>query len=99
MKKCLLSILLVATTIICHAQGLSEWFNQNATQKKYLLQQIAALQVYTQYLQKGYSIAKTGLTTIGNFKNGHFSLDKDFFASLENINPKIKKYSRVSDII
>ena len=71
MKKCFLCIVLLITTILCNAQGLSEWFNQKATQKKYLLQQIAALQVYIGYLQKGYSIAKTGLTTIGNIKNGH----------------------------
>ena len=40
------------------AQTFAEWFRQSATQKKYLLQQIAALQVYIGYVQKGYSIAK-----------------------------------------
>ncbi len=39
------------------AQTFDEWFRQSATQKKYLLQQIAGLQVYIGYVQKGYSIA------------------------------------------
>ena len=46
------------------AQTWAEWFRQKATQKKYLLQQIAALHVYSGYLSKGYSIAKDGLNTI-----------------------------------
>lgn len=71
---------------------------QNKTIKLYI-QQIAANQVYIEYLQKGYKIAKNGLTTIGNIKNGHWGLDKDFFAGLRGINPKIRNYARVADII
>lgn len=71
---------------------------QNKTIKLYI-QQIAANQVYIKYLQKGYKIAKNGLTTIGNIKNGHWSLDKDFFAGLRGINSKIRNYARVADII
>ncbi|MFY0255300.1 hypothetical protein ACDQ55_15240 [Chitinophaga sp. 30R24] len=68
-------------------------------QIKLYLQQIAANKVYIEYLQKGYSISKQGLTFIGNVKNTHFTLDKNFFLSLENINPKIKDYSRVAETI
>lgn len=71
---------------------------QNKTIKLYI-QQIAANQVYIKYLQKGYKIAKNGLTTIGNIKNGHWNLDKDFFAGLRGINPKIRNYAKVADII
>ncbi|MFT3948151.1 MAG: hypothetical protein QM763_14370 [Agriterribacter sp.] len=71
---------------------------QNKTIKLYI-QQIAANQVYIEYLQKGYRIAKNGLTTISNIKNGHWSLDKDFFAGLIGINPKIRNYTKVADII
>jgi len=73
--------------------------NAQNNQIKLYLQQIAANQVYIEYLQKGYSIAKKGLTFIGDIKNGHFSLDKDFFGSLTNINPKVKNYAKVADII
>lgn len=71
---------------------------QNQTIKLYM-QQIAANKIYIEYLQKGYKIAKNGLTTISNIKNGHWSLDKDFFAGLHNINPKVKNYAKVADII
>src|SRR4051794_30947843 len=69
------------------------------TQKKYLLEQIAALKVYLGYLQKGYLITRKGLTTIGNIKQGDFNLHDDFFSSLKNVNPAIRKYSKVADII
>ena len=99
MKKCVSLALCICLITSGYAQTLDEWFNQKATQKKYLIQQIAALQVYIGYLQKGYSIARKGLNTIGNIKTKHFSLDKDFFASLHSINPKVRQYTKVADII
>lgn len=55
-------------------QTFHEWFRQKKTQKKYLIQQIAALKVYLGYVQKGYSIAQKGLTTVSNIKKGNFDL-------------------------
>ncbi|MBN9284125.1 hypothetical protein [Flavobacterium sp. 40-81] len=81
------------------AQTWNEWFNQNATQKKYLKQQIAALQVYINYGKEGYKIAKEGLSTIGNMSRGEFNLHEDYFTSLKNVNPRIKNYQKVDDII
>ncbi len=99
MKK----ILIVFIVILCagnlSAQTWSEWFRQNATQRKYLLQQIAALKIYTGYLSKGYSIAKNGLNTIKGFKNGDLWQHTNYFTSLVTINPKVKRYTRVADII
>lgn len=68
-------------------------------QRKVLLQQIAALKVYIDAAQKGYSIAKKGLNTIGDLKRGEFKLHLDYLNSLKKVNPKIKKYSRVAEII
>jgi hypothetical protein len=70
-----------------------------AKQREELLKQIAAFKVYIGYAQKGYSIAKKGLNTIGDFKRGEFNLHIDYFNSLNNINPKIKNYTRVAQII
>lgn len=70
-----------------------------AKQREVLLKQIAAFKVYIDYAQKGYSIAQKGLSTISNFKRGEFNLHGDYFNSLKNINPKIKSYTRVSQII
>ncbi|NJO25602.1 MAG: hypothetical protein HC867_07355 [Bacteroidia bacterium] len=97
-------ILLLATVCLfafksLSAQTTEEWLNQNATQKKYLLQQIAALQVYLGYAKKGYNIVTSGVNTIRNIKNGDFNLHRDFFNRLKNVNPAIRKYAKVADII
>src|SRR5260221_4860823 len=96
-------IFIILSLFVCiqagHAQTYDEWFRQKKTQKKYLLQQIAALQVYIDYAKKGYDIASKGLNTIRDIKNGDFNLHRDFFGSLKQVNPKIKKYAKVADII
>src|ERR1019366_7395881 len=81
------------------AQTFAEWFRQKKTQIRYLEQQIAALKVYTGYLEKGYHIAQSGLTTIGEIKNGEFSLHQTFFSSLSQMNPAIGAGARVAEII
>jgi hypothetical protein len=50
-------------------------------------------------VEKGYTIAKNGLTAIHNIKKGDFSLHGEYFTSLKNVNPKIKSYWKVADII
>ena len=70
-----------------------------AKQQRMLLQQIAALQTYIGYAQKGYSVAKKGLGTINDFKRGEFNLHTDYLTSLKQVNPKIKKYARLTEII
>ena len=81
------------------AQTRINLFRQSATQKKYLLQQIAALQVYIGYAKEGYSIAKQGLNTISDIKHGELNLHKDYFNSFKTVNPSIKKYGKIADII
>ncbi len=81
------------------AQTWAEWTQQKETQKKYLLQQITALQIYLSYAKKGYDIASKGINTVSNIKKGEFNLHKRFFSSLKNVNPKISSYAKVADII
>ena len=91
MKKIFLLVLFTAlATGNLHAQ---------AKQQRMLLEQIAALQVYIGYAQKGYSAVKKGLNTIGDFKRGEFNLHTDYLNSLKAVNPKIKKYARVTEIM
>lgn len=68
-------------------------------QRKMLLQQIAALKVYIDYAQKGYSIAKKGLNVVGDLKRGELNLHTDYLSSLVKVSPQIKKYSKVAAII
>lgn len=96
-------MLLVIATVLCvcaaSAQTVNEWVNQKSTQKKYLLQQIAALQVYISYAKKGYNIVSGGINTIRDIKKGDLNLHNTFFSSLKTINPKISRYAKVADII
>ncbi len=99
MKKLLILSIAVFLTNNLFAQTWSEWSRQKKTQKKYLLQQIAALQFYSGYLLKGYSIAKNGLNAIQSIKHGDFDLNSNYFTSLVTVNPKIKRLQKVADII
>lgn len=80
-------------------QNWNEWFNQKKTQQKYLVQQVAALQVYLGYVKKGYEIARQGLNLIGDIKDGNFSLHKNYFESLETVNPAVRNSAKVAEII
>lgn len=91
MKKLLLLVLFTVLVI--------SNMSAQVKQRKVLLQQIAALKVYIDAAQKGYSIAKKGLNTIGDLKRGDFKLHTDYFNSLKKVNPKIKNYIRVAEII
>lgn len=100
MKKIILFLLLfVPVAGALQAQTYAEWFRQKKTQKKYLLQQIAALQVYIEFAQKGYHIAKKGLSVIGGFTRGEFNLHTDYINSLKSVNPTLRRYAKVADII
>jgi hypothetical protein len=99
MKKLLIILVMILGAANLSAQTSAEWFRQKATQKKYLIQQIAALDVYAGYLSKGYTIAKNGLNTIRSIRNGDLLQHSGYFTSLATFNPHIKRYKRVADII
>ncbi len=99
MKASFLFLSLYLFTIPATAQTFDEWFKQESTQKKYLLQQITALKVYLEYAKKGYNITMKGINTIRNIKNGDLNLHRDFFNHLKNVNPVISRYAKVADII
>ncbi|RFZ90054.1 hypothetical protein D0C36_22685 [Mucilaginibacter conchicola] len=103
-SKALLSytLLTLAATIAfsnAEAQTFSEWFFQGSTQKKYLLQQIAALQVYSGYLSKGYRIANGGLGYIGKELRKEFSEHRVFYDKLRTVNPSFRNDPRFQEII
>jgi hypothetical protein len=84
---------------ISFSQTVAEWTQQNKTQKKYLIQQIEALQTYLGYVKMGYDIANKGISSVKMIKNGEWDLHKDFLSSLLVVKPSIKKYSKVVDIM
>ena len=64
-----------------------------------LLLQIAALRTYVDYAAKGYKAVKSGLNFISDAKKGEVNLHSDYFTSLISVNPKVKNYARVAEIM
>ena len=95
-KVTLVALLLCGTA---RAQTFAEWFSQKKTQKKYLLQQIAALQVYSGYLKTGYSVAKGGLGSITTFVGDEYRLHSSYYTHLKTVNTIVKNNPQVNDII
>lgn len=99
MKRVCCIVMLSLYIQVSQAQTWDEWFAQKKTQIKYLVQQIATLKVYTDYLQKGYDIAREGLSTINDIKHGDFDLHKGHFDSLKIVNPAVKESFYVADAL
>src|SRR5690242_16758375 len=97
MKKMILILLLAASRLSkIQAQTFAEWFQQKKIQQEYLIQQIAALQIYIGFVQKGYQIAKDGLNTVRGLTKGEFDLHGDYFNSLKTVNPVIKQNEKIA---
>jgi hypothetical protein len=86
-----------ATTV--RAQTFAEWFRQKSTQKKYLLQQIAALQVYAAYYKAGNNIAHNGLGSITGSLKSENGLHSTYYNKLNNVSPVVKNNKQVYDIL
>ena len=99
MKHFFIILIIFSVADYSEAQTFNEWFRQKQTQKKYLIQQIAALQVYAGYVEKGYGIVRNGLNTISSIKKGDLNLHTDYFNSLKNISPAVGAYGRVANIV
>lgn len=97
--KWVVLIVLIGYSAKSDAQTWAEWMRQKKTQRKYLAQQIAALQVYFEYGKQGYSIADRGLDFIRSGKNGEYKLHHDYFTSLQAVNPATKNWQKVASII
>ncbi|MEJ2901661.1 hypothetical protein WAE58_04470 [Pedobacter panaciterrae] len=94
-----LALACLISTIDVSGQTWAEFFQQKKTQKKYLLNQIAALQVYIGYARKGYELVDNGLQTVRDITSGEFSLHNAFIHSLKQVSPAVRNDSRVAEMI
>jgi hypothetical protein len=94
-----LTIIALLLGFSARAQTFTEWFSQKKTQKKYLLQQIAALQVYGGYLKTGYGIAKGGLGSAGSYIGNEYGLHGSYYMHLKMVNAAVKANPQVNDIL
>lgn len=93
------AMIMLITVQLSQGQTFGEFFNQKKTQKRYLLEQIAALQVYIGYAKKGYDIASSGLQTVRDITSGEFNLHSGFINSLKLVSPAVRKNYKVIEII
>ncbi|WP_194975860.1 hypothetical protein [Aquiflexum lacus] len=98
-KTVLLIVLAVLSAESLMAQNFDEWWRQKETKKRYLLEQIVALKVYTNTAWKCYETARAGLGVIGEIKEGDFNIHSDHFGKLRKISPTVSAYSRLAEII
>lgn len=94
---CMLALLALLPAVAV-AQTWNEFFRQKKTQRRYLAEQIAALKVYGDYLQKGYEVVSTGLAVIGEVTGGEHELHVAFFASLKAVRPVIGRNEKVREV-
>jgi hypothetical protein len=100
MRTTLISILMFITaTHVTEAQNQEEWLQQNKTQKKYLIQQIAALKAFEQSLKLGYQTSRTGLSLIHHIKQGDWNLHHEFLDAKRMVNPNIAESQNIPVIL
>jgi len=88
MKKLLMVLLVALTTITASAQN----------QLKVMVQQILKMKIQTGLQKEGNKNADNGLSRIGTNKNGTYTVFKNYFTSLKNVNPKVKETDEVEKI-
>lgn len=98
MKALLIALWLALLAAHANAQLFKEWFRQNKTQREYLKEQIVQLKLYLELTKQGYKIAKEGLNTVHQIKNGEFKLHKNRFDSLRIVKSGITSLSRLQHI-
>jgi hypothetical protein len=99
MKRIITLNLIIMISISSQCQGLSNIFSQKSADLKSMGKQIALLQLYIGWIEKGYDIARSGLEFIGEVKQGELNLHSLFFSSLESVNPAIKRYVKIASVI
>jgi len=97
MKK----VLVIISISICCILQLQLAAAQTAEVTQLLLdvQKLAQLKSILSDMKSGYDIISTGYNTIKGISEGSFNLHDAFLNGLLIVNPKLRKYQRVADII
>jgi hypothetical protein len=92
MKKMILIYYLAFLSLNAHAQTFAEWWKQKETQKRYLVEQIAALSVYGAVLREGYETVSQGLGLVHTLQDGDYGQHQGYFNSFSSVNPQIENH-------
>lgn len=81
--------------------GFQRSFAQSQETKQLLLnvEKLSQLKNILSDMKRGYTIITNGYNSVKNIAQGNFSLHEVFLDGLMLVNPEIKKYRRVADII
>lgn len=93
MKKLFIILLLTATTAISKGQS------QEVQQLLLNVEKLSQLKNILSVMKQGYQIVSNGYNAVKDISQGNFSLHEVFLDGLMLVNPEIKKYRRVADII
>ncbi len=93
------SWLIIIGLILVRQSVSAQFFSQKTAQLRRLAEQVAALHVYGEFLGKGYKIARKGLNTVQDIKNGDFKLHDIFFKALGKVNPNVGRYAATGRMI
>ncbi|MDO3641517.1 TerB family tellurite resistance protein [Mucilaginibacter sp. L3T2-6] len=92
--------------LICFCLSAFSFLPQQAKAQSYEIQQLLLdVEKLSQFksilsdMRQGYSILSQGYGAVKNIAQGNFSLHEVFLDGLMAVNPNIKKYQRVADII
>lgn len=92
-KGILLGLILVVSSSTVKAQS------YEAQQLLLDFEKLLQLKEILDDMYKGYEILSKGYTSIKDISEGNFDLHKDFLDGLLDVNPYVKEYKRIADII
>src|SRR5688572_14440885 len=93
MKK----IVWIALFAICSASANAQW--NEAMQLALNIQKLNQLRQILQNMYDGYKILTQGYNKVKNITEGNYKLHEAFLDGLMAVNPAVKNYKRVADII
>lgn len=99
MKTNKITWVLIVTLWSCFASA--KCFGQSTEAQQLLInvEKLTQLKSILEDMKKGYRIIANGYNAVKNISQGNFSLHETFLDGLMLINPEVKKYARVADII
>ncbi len=95
MRKCFVLLLLFSFALPLRPRAQA----QEALQLALNIQKLLQLRKILQNMYEGYKILTNGYNRVRDIAQGNFSIHEIFLDGLMQVNPSIRKYRRVADII
>lgn len=96
--KLKIGILCISLIMLCGIHRVSAQ-SQETQQLLLNIEKLSQLKNILSDMKRGYTVLSNGYNSVKNIAKGNFSLHEVFLDGLLLVNPEIKKYRRVADII